>query len=77
MREPHPPGEPEAARLAEQLADVRVIDGPRAGQVWTYVPDRGGYMAADGTDETICAEVGAILTHCRAEVVRPIGEDER
>ena len=74
MNEHHPPGEPPAAALEEQLADVVVVDGPNAGQVWTYVGSMGGYMVADGTDETVCTDVAAVLVHTGAEVVRPAVE---
>jgi hypothetical protein len=70
----HPPGEPPAAALEEQLADLVVVDGPNAGQVWTYVGSVGGYMVADGSDEAICADVGAVVVYTGAEVVRPVEE---
>lgn len=74
MSEHHPPGEPPAAALEEQLADLEVVDGPNAGQVWAYVGSMGGYMVADGTDETVCTDVAAVIVHTGAEVVRPVEE---
>jgi hypothetical protein len=74
-----PPGEPPAEQLADQLADVVVVDGPRAGEVWTYDASAGGYLPADPKtrmdDDTPIADIGALLTHVRAEVVRPIEEE--
>lgn len=74
MNEHHPPGQPPAAALEEQLADVVVVDGPNAGQVWTYVGSAGGYMRADGAEDTKCDDIGALLAHTGAEVVRPAVE---
>jgi hypothetical protein len=75
-----PPGEPPAEALAEQLADVVVVDGPHAGEVWTYEADHGGYLPADPKrrqdDDTPIADIGALLLHVRAEVVRPIENKE-
>jgi hypothetical protein len=71
----HPPGEPPAAALEEQLADLEVVDGPNAGQVWTYVGSMGGYMVADGSDEMVCTDVAAVIVHTGAEVVRPVTQE--
>lgn len=77
----HPPGEPAAERLAEQLADVVVMDGPRAGEVWTFDGSKGGYIRASAAglmdDETICDDIGALLVHVGAQVVRPASERDR
>lgn len=74
----HPPGEPPAAALSEQLADLVVVDGPNAGQVWTYEASHGGYVIADPEgrqdDDTICDSPAAVLVHTGAEVVRPVEE---
>lgn len=75
MTQHHPPGEPPADALEDQLADLLVVDGPNAGQVWTYVGDVGGYMVADGSDATICVDLGAVIAHTGAEVVRPAEEE--
>lgn len=71
-----PPGEPPAAQLAEQLADVVVVDGPHAGEVWTYEADHGGYLPVDPARRAEvgepCVDIGALLVQVRAEVVRPV-----
>ncbi len=74
-----PPGEPVAEVEAERRAPLRVIDGPRAGEIWVYDAAKGGYLPADPKvrmdDDIPCMDVGALLTHVRAEVVRPIEEE--
>lgn len=76
-----PPGEPPSEALAEQLADVVVADGPRAGEVWTYDAAHGGYLPADPKtrmdDDIPCVDIGALLEHVRAQVVRPVQEDQQ
>lgn len=73
-----PPGEPPAEALADQLADVVVVDGPHAGEVWTYEASHGGYLPADLARRAEvgepCVDIGALLVHVRAEVVRPVVE---
>jgi hypothetical protein len=66
----HPPGEPPAERLSEQLADLEVVDGPNAGQVWTYRADTGGYQTEG--DDAICDSPAAVMVHTGAEIVRPV-----
>lgn len=79
MTEHHAPGAPEAELVADQLADLLVVDGPNAGQVWTYDASKGGYVHASArgrvADDAICADVGALLVHVGAEVVRPMKEE--
>lgn len=80
MTEYHPPGEPPAEALAEQLADVVVVDGPLRGSVWTYDPSKGGYLPVDPelraqTDEPM-ADIGALLVHTGAQVVRPVAKED-
>lgn len=74
----HPPGEPPAAALEDELADLVVVDGPNAGQVWTYEASHGGYVIADpegrAADETICDSPAMVMVHTGAEVVRPVEE---
>jgi hypothetical protein len=74
----HPPGQPPAEALANELADLEVVDGPNTGQVWTYEAGKGGYQLADpegrAGDETVCTDVAAVIVHTGAEVVRPVEE---
>jgi len=75
----HPPGEPPAEELAEQLADVVVVDGPLAGRVYTFDAAKGGYLPADPADrmedDLPLDDIGALLVHCQAEIVRPVEEE--
>jgi hypothetical protein len=76
MTETHPPGEPIAERLAEELPDLLVMDGPRAGQIWTYEAEYGAYMVADAIgrerDDMKCRDAAAVIAHVQCEVVRPV-----
>lgn len=71
-----PPGEPVAQRVAEQLADVVVVDGPHRGEVWVYEAAHGGYLPHDPVlrqdNDIPLVDIGALLEHCHAEVVRPL-----
>lgn len=74
-----PPGEPHAEALAEQLADVRVMDGPLRGSVWTYEADHGGYLPVDpelrmATKQPMTS-IAALIDHAQCQVVRPIEEE--
>lgn len=70
-----PPGEPTAAHLERELADLVVIDGPNAGQVWVYVADEGGFMRRDGGDGTVCNEAAAVIDYVGGNV-RPLPNRE-
>jgi hypothetical protein len=74
----HPPGQPPAEALADEFADLVVVDGPNAGQVWTYEASKGGYQIADpdgrAADDTSCTSPAAVIAHTGAEVVRPVEE---
>lgn len=73
-----PPGEPPAEALAEERSDIVVVDGPFAGRVYTFDAGKGGYLPADPKDrmgnDTALMDIGAVLTECRAQVVRPVEE---
>lgn len=76
VHDPRPPGEPAAEVVAELVTDVLVLDGPDRGSVWSYEAAHGGYLRVDPrgreADPTICDDIGALLVHTRAEVVRPL-----
>jgi hypothetical protein len=74
MTEHRPPGEPPAAALEDELADLVVVDGPNAGEVWTYVADAGGYVRVDATEDTICTDTAAVIAHAGGNV-RPASDD--
>ena len=72
----HPPGEPLAETLAETFADVRVMDGPLRGSVWTYDAGHGGYLPVDpelrAATEMPMTTVAALIEHAQCEVVQPL-----
>jgi hypothetical protein len=73
-----PPGEPVAETMAEQFADIVVVDGPFAGRIYTFDAAHGGYLPADPKvrmeNDRPQMDIGAVLDTCRAQVVRPVEE---
>lgn len=69
----HPAGDPAAARMAEELADLRaLVDGSR----WTYSAAVGGYVSLDDAHlDVICRSAAAVIEHTGGNVV-PISEEE-
>lgn len=77
-------GEPFAQELERELADLVVIDGPRAGQVWTYLAEVGGFVCqrihhepAHREDaDVVCRDAAAVIAHTGGNV-RPANQPPR
>lgn len=74
-------GEPPAEAMERELADLVVIDGPHAGQVWTYLAEMGGFVRQRThrgplDEETVCRDAAAVIAHTGGNV-RPASQPPR
>jgi hypothetical protein len=69
-----PPGHTTGEEFAAELADLVVVDGPNAGDRWTYVASQGGYLPADGSSDVPMRNAAAVIDHVGGNV-RPIEEE--
>lgn len=67
-----PTGEPVAAALAVELADLRAESD---GSVWTYSAKVGGFVSTDHPAAPVCRDAAAVIDYLGGAIVRPVEEE--